>query len=297
MFGKVMFFSIFILMGCSIQPNATSRIPKRVALVIGNQHYVGNELENPINDAIGVDETLKKIGFDSTLVVDVTLHELNEALEHLKSKIEPNNTIVFIYFAGHGNSLHKNSSEQFLMMTDKEKPVLVSIFKFYDFLKSVKAKHSIIALDACRDFQKHYIALNGEENGKVLKNFRGNFSLKDFRAGHIRYDDGIKKDVQVVLDNDYSYRLPKSTLVSYATERNQKAKDWSIYDVHHSPYSYGLIQHLDDEEIPIEEVFRRVRVSILNETNRQQSNSEEMKLEKNIWLVPKKAQVAFSPPI
>ena len=292
-----MFFSIFILMGCSIQPNVESRIPKRVALVIGNQHYVGNELENPINDAKGVDETLKKIGFDSTLVLDVTLHELNKALEHLKRKIEPDNTIVFIYFAGHGNSLQKNSSEQFIMMTDKERPVLVSIFKFYDFLKSVKAKHSIIALDACRDFQKHYIALNEKKNAKAVKNFRGNFSLKGFRAGHIRYDDGIKKDVKVVLDNDYSYRLPKSTLVSYATERNQRAKDWSIYDVHHSPYSYGLIKHLADEEVPIVEVFRRVRVSILKETHRRQSNSEEMKLEKNIWLVPKKAQVAFSPPI
>jgi len=293
----MMFFSIFILMGCSIQPNAESRVPKRVALVIGNQHYVGNELENPINDAKGVDETLKKIGFDSTLVLDVTLHELNKALEHLKRKIEPDNTIVFIYFAGHGNSLQKNSSEQFIMMTDKERPVLVSIFKFYDFLKSVKAKHSIIALDACRDFQKHYIALNEKKNAKAVKNFRGNFSLKGFRAGHIRYDDGIKKDVKVVLDNDYSYRLPKSTLVSYATERNQRAKDWSIYDVHHSPYSYGLIKHLADEEVPIVEVFRRVRVSILKETHRRQSNSEEMKLEKNIWLVPKKAQVAFSPPI
>ena len=297
MFRKVMFFFIIMLMGCTFQPMSKSSVPKRVALVIGNQHYIANELENPINDAKGIKRVLEKIGFDTTLVLDITLHELNDALEQLKSKIEPNNTIVFIYFAGHGNSLQKNSSEQFLMMTDKEKPVLVSIFKFYDFLKSVKAKHSIIALDACRDFQKHYIALNSKENGKILKNFRGNFTLKNFRAGHIRYDDGIKKDVNVLLDDDYSYRLPNSTLISYATQRNQKAKDWSIHDVHHSPYSYGLIQHLDDEEIPIEEVFRRVRVSILNETNRQQSNSEEMKLEKNIWLVPKQAQVAFSPPI
>jgi len=292
-----MFISIFVFMGCSLQPKSETKVPKRVALVIGNQHYVDNELDNPINDAKAIAKTLKKIGFETTLELDITLHKLNDTLEHLKSKIEPDNTIVFIYFAGHGNSLQKNSSEQFLMMTDKEKPVLVSIFKFYDFLKNVKAKHSIIAIDACRDFQKHYITLNHRTNSKALKNFRGNFSLKGFRAGHIRYDDGIKKDVEVVLDNDYSYTLPNSTLVSYATERNQRAKDWSVYDVKHSPYSYGLIEHLDDEEVPIGEVFRRVRVSILKETNREQSNSEEMKLEKNIWLVPKKAQVALAPPI
>ena len=297
MFRKVMFFIIIGLIGCTSQPMKEEKNPKRVALIIGNQHYRDNELENPVNDAKGMDKVLRKIGFDTTLVVDITLHELNNALKKLRDKIEPNNTIVFIYFAGHGNSLQKNSSEQFLMMTDKEKPVLVSIFKFYDFLKSVKAKHSIIAIDACRDFQKHYIVLNNKKNDEGLKNFRGNFNLKGFRAGQIRYDEGIKENVNVVLDKEYDYKLPNSTLVSYATERNQKAKDWSIYDAHHSPYSYGLIKYLDDEEIPIVEVFRRIRVSILKETNRQQSNSEEMKLEKNIWLVPKKAQVVLAPPI
>jgi len=296
MFRKVMFFSMFLFVGCAIQPSH-EEISKRVALVIGNKHYVGNELDNPINDAIGMSKSLRKIGFDVTMVFDITLQKLNQTLEGLKSKIEPYNTIVFIYFAGHGNSLQKNSSEQFLMMTDKERPVLVSIFKFYDFLKEVRAKHSIMAIDACRDYQKHYIPMNDIENSKNLKNFRGNFSLEKFRAGAIRYDEGIKKDIDVLLDNDYSYKLPNSTLVSYATERNQRAKDWSIYDAKHSPYSYALMKYLLDEEIPIEEVFRRVRVSILKETNRSQSNSEEMKLEKNIWLVPKKAQVALTPPI
>ena len=292
-----MLFFIFMLLACSHQPNMKNKVSKKVALVIGNQQYVSNELENPVNDARGISETLKKIGFDVTLLEDTTLHELNEALEELKSKIEPEKTIVFIYFAGHGNTLQKNSSEQFLMMTDKEKIVLVSIFKFYDFLERVKARHSIVAIDACRDYQQHYIALNHKNNSQSLKNFRGNFSVKGFRAGNIRYDDGIKKDVKVLLDNDYSYKLPNSSLVSYATEHNQKAKDWSIHDVHHSPYCYALMEHLDDEEVPIEEVFRRVRVSILKETKRKQSNSEEMKLEKNIWLVPKKAQVALAPPI
>jgi len=100
-----------------------------------------------------------------------------------------------------------------------------------------------------------------------------------------------------LLDKDYDYKLPHSTLVSYSTQRNEKAKDWSLYDAHHSPYSYALMKHLKEKEIPIEEVFRRVRVDVLMETNRKQSNSEEMQLEKNIWLVPKKAKVAFSPPI
>jgi len=293
---KVMFFFmfvfLFIFLGCMKQPRSQNKAFTKVALVIGNQDYVGNQLDNPINDAKGMEKSLREIGFEVTLALDITLAELNRILKQLHHSIEPNNSIVFIYFAGHGNTLHENSSEQFLMMTDKEKPILVSLFKFYDFLKRVKARHSIIALDTCRDYQKHYIVSNKKE-----KNFRGNFSLERFRTGQVRYANGTKEDIKVFIDRDYDYKLPNSILVSYATHRNEKAKDWSIYDKKHSPYSYALMKHIKDEEIPIGEVFRRVRVSLLKETNRQQSNSEEMQLEKNIWLVPKKAKVAFSPPL
>ncbi|CAA6803306.1 MAG: Unknown protein [uncultured Sulfurovum sp.] len=281
-----MFLFVFLFIGCT-KPISVSKEPiKKVALVIGNQDYMGNnDLKNPINDAEGMKETLESIGFETMLVLDVTLAQLNESLETLKSKIEANKTIVFIYFAGHGNTLQKNSSEQFLMMTDKKQRTIVSIFKFYDFLKKVQARHSIIVLDACRDYQKHYTPINGAKNEE---NFRGN----------IRYDNGLKKDVKVFVEkNNYEDSLPRSTIVSYATQRNQKAKDFSRHNRKHSPYSYALMKYLDDEEIPIEEVFRRVRVSILEETNGEQSSSEEMKLEKNIWLVPKKAKIAFSPPI
>ncbi|CAA6798855.1 MAG: Unknown protein [uncultured Sulfurovum sp.] len=291
-----MFLFIIVLTGCYIEPKVQKVPINRVALVIGNQDYRGNTLKNPISDAIGIKETLENIGFDVTLLLDSTLDQLNETLEGLKGNIEANNTLVFIYFAGHGNTLHKNSSEQFLMMTDKDRPTLVSIFKFYDFLKKVKARHSIIALDVCRDYQEHYIVENEKLQNK--NNFRGNFSLEGFRGTTIRYDDGVKEDVQVFVEKEkYSYKLPPSTLVSYATERNQRAKDYSLHDDGHGAYTYALMKYLDDEEIPIGEVFRRVRVSILEESNRQQVSSEIMGLEKNIWLVPKKAPIAFSPPI
>ena len=286
----IIFLYSLLFLGCRQPFQAEEKQVKRVALVIGNQHYVDNELENPISDAQGIAKTLESIGFDVLLKLDITLAQLNRALERLKKRIEANNTIVFIYFAGHGNTLKKGSSEEYLMMTDKRKKVLVSIYKFYDFLTKANARHNIIVIDACRDYQKHYTAMEEKENREVLKNFRGNF-----RTVNIRYDDGIQQDELVVLDKEYSYRLPKSTIVSYATMFHQKAKDWSIHNEHHSPYSYALMHYLDDEEIPIEEVFRRVRSSLLKETNREQSNLEETNLEKNIWLVPKRAEIAVAP--
>lgn len=287
-----MFLYVFLILGCTYPPKAEERPIQRVALVIGNQHYVENELKNPMSDAKGVAKTLRGIGFDVTLALDITLHQLNQALDHIKRKIEPNNTILFIYFAGHGNTLKKGSAEQYLMMTDREQKVLVSIYKFYKFLRDVNARHNIMVIDACRDYQEHYIPMEAKQNQEVLSNYRGNFG-----GLVVRYEDGVKVNESVVLDNNYPYEFPKSTILSYATDLYQKAKDWSIYSNQHSPYSYALMHYLDDEEIPIEEVFRRVRASLLHETERMQSNSEKTNLEKNIWLVPKRAEVAFAPPI
>ena len=292
---KVLFY-VFIFWGCSYPSMPTEPSIKRVALVIGNQHYKNNALENPINDAKGMAKTLKEIGFDVLLRFDVTKKELDEALSLFKHKIVANETIVFIYFAGHGNTLKveegssQASSEEYLMMTDRKKTLLVSIYKLYDFLIKAKGRQNIVVIDACRDYQEQYRVMNKRENYQAVKNFRGNF-----RTISLRHDAGKQGEEEVLLDNNYASKFPPSTLVSYATMHKQKAQDWSIHDKSHSPYTYALMNYLNDEEIPIEEVFRRVRVSLLKETKRKQSNLEELNLEKNIWLVPKRAEVAVAP--
>ncbi|CAA6812415.1 MAG: Unknown protein [uncultured Sulfurovum sp.] len=281
------FFYVLFIFACTAQPSLEERPMKRVALVVGNQDYKDNVLDNPIHDAKGIAKTLTSIGFDVHLTLNSTEAQFNQALQNVKSKIEPNNTLLFIYFAGHGNTLKEDSNEQFLMMTDKNETVLISIYKLYDFLNKAKARHNVMMIDACRDYKEHYVPV-----GKGKKNYRGNF-----RGVSVRSSDGFKKEEAVRVVDNYAHEFPKSTLISYATDPAQKAKDWSEHDMRHSPYSYALIQHLADEEVPIGEVFRRVRESVLNETNRTQGNSEITKLEKNIWLVPKRAEVAFAPPL
>ena len=314
-----MFFSVLLLFGCTPQPNDSSVAIKRVALVIGNQNYKDNRLENPIYDAKGVKEVLEKIGFEVILGLDLNHSQFNRALEELKSKIEPHKTLVFIYFAGHGNTLQSNSSEQFLMMTDPQKPVLVSIFKLYSLLEEAEGRYNIVAIDACRDYQKHYIAVSDRGNKTTLdilpnssevlalasqkggakaplpRNYRGNFK---FKTRQVRFSEGVTTDIEVIRDDkNYFENLPKSTIISFATQRNQTAKDWSIYDSKHSPYSYALIKHLDDEEIPIEELFKRMQREINIETDGKQVNTSESTLFKNIWLVPKRAEIAVAPPL
>ena len=281
----VIFLYLFLLLGCRHEPTVQTDKIKRIALVIGNQNYRDNRLKNSINDAKGMAMVLESIGFDVLLKVDVTLKELNRSLASLKEKIEPNNTMVFIYFAGHGNTLNRETSEEYLLMTDKEQASLVSIYKFYAFLREVKSRYNIIAIDACRDYRQAYISGNS-------KNFRGNLKSRSMRQGK-----GVKEKEIALFDNNYAYTMPRSTIVSYAAMHHQIASDFSKYDKNHSSYAYALMKFLDDKEIPIEEVFRRVRVSQLQESNGEQSNLEETNLEKNIWLVPTEATIAFMPPI
>jgi hypothetical protein len=284
----VMFFTVLFFIACVNQPMLGGKKVKRIALVIGNENYKDNVLKNPVNDAKAIAKVLESIGFEVMLKLDVTLEELNKSLLSLKKKIEVDNTMVFIYFAGHGNTLDKNSSEEFLLMTDKKEKTLVSIYKFYAFLREVKSRYNIICIDACRDYRQEYVAVKKEK----LKNFRGNLQLRSMRQGK-----GSKEKEMAFFDNQYSYKLPRSTIVSYAAMHHQIASDFSKHDEKHSSYAYALIKFLDDKEIPIEEVFRRVRVSQLQESDGMQSNLEETNLEKNIWLVPKRANIAFMPAI
>ena len=293
----VLFLSIFIFMGCSATTFRSEKPLKRVALVIGNQDYGENSLENSINDAVGVSKTLKHIGFEVILKKDVTLLSFYKALEEFKEKIEPHNSIAFFYFAGHGNTLSKKSREEYLMMTDKKQQVLMSIYRLYEFLDKAEARHNIVVIDACRDFQRYLIPMERVKNARYIKNSKRGYNFRgNFRANITEAKRGVEPK-WVIHDDNCSDKFPSSTIISYATMHNQMAQDWSLYDEHHSPYTRLLINYLDDEEIPIEEVFRRVRLALIKETNRKQMNLEESSLEKNVWLVPKKAEVAFAPPI
>jgi len=287
----IMLITVLLLYtSCNTKETTEKKVVKRVALVIGNQDYGENSLLNPVNDAIGVKKTLEKIGFDVTIRNNVTLSNFYKALDEFKEKIEPNNTIVFFYFAGHGNTFNKKSSEEYLMMTDKDKTVIVSIYRLYEFLHNAKARHSIVVIDACRDYQTKYTPIDKNKNQKYINNarrYRGNYTT----------GRKIENKKFVIYDNNCSDIFPPSTIISYATMHNQLANDWSIYNKNHSPYTRQLIRYLDDEEIPIEEVFRRVRIGLIRETNRTQINLEENSLEKNVWLVPKEGKIAFSPPI
>lgn len=71
---------------------------KRLALVIGNANYqTQGALRNPINDANGISEALRRLGFAVTLHRDMSYPDMKRALMSFRKKIGYLDTVVFFY--------------------------------------------------------------------------------------------------------------------------------------------------------------------------------------------------------
>src|SRR6516225_9175906 len=75
----------------------------QLALIIGNGHYpdAAEPLNQPINDASGLADAMRRRGFDVDMVEDATKADMVRAVERLKSRIKPG-AVVMLFFGGYG---------------------------------------------------------------------------------------------------------------------------------------------------------------------------------------------------
>jgi uncharacterized caspase-like protein len=94
-------FAVFFAAFALIAP-AIAKADRNVALVIGNGAYTAvNELPNPPNDAAAVADSLQKIGFEVTLLKNLEIASMRQALQDFEEKVS-GSSIAIIYYAGHG---------------------------------------------------------------------------------------------------------------------------------------------------------------------------------------------------
>ena len=74
---------------------------RRTALVIGNSSYAEGPLANPVNDATDMANALQQMGFAVTLLRDVDLRRMRDAIETFRTQLHPG-VVGLFYFAGHG---------------------------------------------------------------------------------------------------------------------------------------------------------------------------------------------------
>ena len=127
----------------------------RRALVIGNDAYKQvTKLVNAREDANAMADSLRKVGYQVTLKLDLNEKEMKIALRTFKSQIEGGDEVLF-FFAGHGVQL---GASNYLLPIDiageseeQIKDDAMQLQRVLDDIGERKAKLTLALIDACRD--------------------------------------------------------------------------------------------------------------------------------------------------
>lgn len=155
-------FTKFVLcFGLFVSGISAAATAKRVALVVGNDSYVNlgsqQQLKKARNDARAMAKTLKTLGFEVDLGLDLGRFALNLKLQDFANRISPGDTATF-FFAGHGVQI---GGLNYLLPSDAPKigdgqenllkSESIRVDGITDTIRSRGARLSLLVLDACRN--------------------------------------------------------------------------------------------------------------------------------------------------
>jgi len=211
----------------------------RIALIIGNSTYKSlPKLPNPVEDAHLMESALKAVGFETITIVDATQQKFIEGMKTLSSKIGPESSVV-VFYAGHGIQYQ---NENYLIPIDSELSDSASLpFEAFSLklvteqIARVQPKIAIFILDACRN--------------NPLETNRSAGTGSATPNGATR---GLARTTG-----------PLGTYVAYATAPGQVATDGRGKN---SPFTRALAQVMTTPGLPIEQVFKRVRERVVDDT-------------------------------
>ncbi|QYK42400.1 MAG: caspase family protein [Paracoccaceae bacterium] len=213
---------------------------ERVALVIGMAAYEHiDPLDNTVNDARLIADTLTGIGFDVTLIADAGYQDLRQAMDSFAFRSETAD-LALVYFAGHGVEV---GGENFLIPVDanvQSTPDVqrqsVSLTEFLQVVDRARTMR-IVILDSCRN----------NPFGDTL-----DFTLADGAAQR----GGLAPPSP-----------DRGTLVAFAARDGQVALDGMAGN---SPFAMALADRMKEPGLELSLMFRQVRDAVLAATYNQQ---------------------------
>ncbi|MDA9411671.1 MULTISPECIES: caspase family protein [unclassified Bradyrhizobium] len=211
----------------------------RLALVIGQSAYrTVPELPNAANDAKGMAELLGNAGFTVTAAPNLAQNEMRQAISDFAGKVSASgaDTVALVFYAGHGLQI---DGENYLVPVDldpkREADIPLQGVRLNDLLNTLGAlptRARIFMLDACRN--NPFPALSGAGHG---------LAIVDTKAG------------------------APGSFISYSTSPGAEAEDGDGTD---SPYTTAALTVAKQPNIPIEEVFKRIRIAVAQSTDGRQ---------------------------
>jgi uncharacterized caspase-like protein len=225
----------------------------RAALVIGNGAYARAPLKNPVADATAVADELRKLGFEVTLIKDASWQQMNKEVLAFTERAAASEVRV-VYYAGHGAQIRgRNYLVPVDVQVDLDEDLQrksVDLSEVTERLARQPKAVNVVIVDACRNNPASNVALDAD--GRRLK-ARGaqTAGLAPMRA-------------------------PAGTLIAYATAPGQVADDRA--GGKNSLYTKHLLTHLPQPGITLEQLFKRVRIGVLEESQMKQQPWDESNL-------------------
>ncbi|AWM07077.1 caspase family protein [Bradyrhizobium symbiodeficiens] len=220
-------------------------MPRLNALVIGNAKYDhGSNLKNPTNDADDIAKALADGGFSVAKLINATFKEMKKGLKEFGRSCDDGGAVSIFFFAGHGvevdgiNYLIARDTE-----ADDKTDVEAGALSLNEVIGRMEPKDgstrtSIIILDACRD-------------NPFERKWRGK-----------------PRGLAPVY-------APRGTLVAYATSPGQLSGDGAGRN---GQYTEALLKHIEEPDLPVEAMFKRVRNTLGAATNQKQISWEHTSL-------------------
>ncbi len=225
-------------------PNATKE--RKLALIIGNGNYRVGPLKNPVPDAKAVADSLRTLGFDVTLRTDAGLADMLDAMSRFSARAAEA-TVRLVFFAGHGL---QSKGKNYLLPVDAdikgEDDVAgrsADVGELIERLGRVQHGINIVILDACRN--------NPFSGGEIV--------TADGRRLKYR---GVPTKGLAAID------APAGTMVAFSTSPGGVALDNAKEE--HSLYTKHFIEHMKTPGLPVELLFKQVRINVARDTQRMQ---------------------------
>lgn len=229
---------------CVSAPSSGIAAEQRLALVIGNSAYEKNTpLANPQNDAQAVAQLLNSAGFEVVMAFDLTRDIMKQTIEEFAARIteKGGDSAALVYYAGHGMQV---DGENFLVPVDakleKESDLADAGIKLADVMGALQSAPSKIRI----------VILDACRNNPFQASGAGGKGL-------------------AIVD------APSGTIVAYSTAPGTEALDGTGK---HSPFAAAFMRTVKQPDLPVEQVFKRVRRLVNDSTDNRQTPWESSSL-------------------
>ncbi|WID97099.1 caspase family protein [Bosea vestrisii] len=223
---------------------------RRFAFVMGNGAYQNiAKLPNALNDANATRAMLQEAGFDVTAATDLSLAGLRSALDVFVDKVKQGGTgsTALVYYAGHAVQL---DGANYILPTDVRPETSgnipnqsLSLTEILRKLDAAGARSKIAILDACRN---NPFAARELSRGLALQ-------MVDGANEGIRSEAGLAR-----IDSN------SGTFVAFATSPGSTAADGTGPN---SPFTTAFLREAREPGLPVEQVFRRIRLAVYDATS------------------------------